>query len=1075
MTPKTRFPAKHSSIPVFAATALLALFSGSSVYSATTTWSNVGFDFNTDANWSNAVPATGGTAVFLSSASNLTADLSSDVTTGKLAFGSNIDPTASGYDITSTAGKTLTLTSGISFANTSGTNTIDAAVSFGNNATITGTTGGTLVLNGPVAIGGTVSVGNLGKYVVNGAISGSGFLSLAGNVTLNAASTVSGTIGMASTSATLAMTVGNNAAFGTSTLQFKQNGGSITASIPMTGANAIANPWLWSTTSTGSVSLNGTNAIEFSGNMNLAGAVRTVTINNTGGATFSGVISNDAGTGFVVNGPGSLTLTGQNTYTGITALGNNGKLNVSNIGITGAASNLGTSGTINIGNGYSSGVSTYTVTYTGTGETTDKTLLLQNGSSSTQTQTEVLDMSGTGLLKITGNVTTSGAFAGTRALTLQGSTSGSGEIAGNIQAPVGGFLQVIKQGTGTWTLSGSNSYSNATTVAGGTLIFDGNSGGTLNGGSGITVNAAAGAVLQINGNYSIGTLTSGSLTINGGNGTVQGTLSLVNGSANTLTLVNNSATDVFRIGSAFGNQPGALNMDVGATSDEIIVGSGASKVNLSKNQGVAAILNLNGLGTLTPGTQTLIYAPGGVGTTSGTRASFTNGFSIGTTTGNFHGCTVYLGVLGSGLTGLTLITYANDAPTAAYWKGTNGDGVWNSFTSGTANISNFTTDAAGTTNADGLISAASDVTFDTGVGTVSTTLGEDFAINSLTLNSTGVVSIGGANTLTINATTANGNASGNGITVGAGAGNHSISANIVLGNDQTWTVTDSSNTLTVSGRISGAQALTKAGAGKLVLSGSNSYTGQTTVAAGTLAVNGNISASNVVVNSGAILTGSGRTGSVVVSGALQGTLTTGDITGAGKISPGSGSTGGILTASTVDLSSGVGFQFKLTTGTPTYNAGSGNSGNDVLRLTSASPLNGTAVTGNTFDIYIGVSSLSLNEAFRGGIFADTGDISLVLGATYNYFVLGDGQGTHLFNGVNYYSLGEFNTASNASWSIGADVLTGVSANFADGSNPTNGSILEFVAVPEPSTWAMMAGGVGMLLCLRGSRRRQTRK
>ena len=56
---------------------------------------------------------------------------------------------------------------------------------------------------------------------------------------------------------------------------------------------------------------------------------------------------------------------------------------------------------------------------------------------------------------------------------------------------------------------------------------------------------------------------------------------------------------------------------------------------------------------------------------------------------------------------------------------------------------------------------------------LSTTLGQDFSINSLTFTGSGTsagsptsVTIGGSNTLTINATNANGNTAGNGITAG---------------------------------------------------------------------------------------------------------------------------------------------------------------------------------------------------------------------------------------------------------------------------------------------------------------------
>jgi autotransporter-associated beta strand protein len=67
---------------------------------------------------------------------------------------------------------------------------------------------------------------------------------------------------------------------------------------------------------------------------------------------------------------------------------------------------------------------------------------------------------------------------------------------------------------------------------------------------------------------------------------------------------------------------------------------------------------------------------------------------------------------------------------------------------------------------------------------------------------------------------------------------HNLTLNcpIALGSPQTWTV-GAGRTLTVTGGMSGLLGFTKAGAGMLVLSGANTYTGGTTLTAGTLSVN----------------------------------------------------------------------------------------------------------------------------------------------------------------------------------------------------------------------------------------------
>jgi autotransporter-associated beta strand protein len=94
--------------------------------------------------------------------------------------------------------------------------------------------------------------------------------------------------------------------------------------------------------------------------------------------------------------------------------------------------------------------------------------------------------------------------------------------------------------------------------------------------------------------------------------------------------------------------------------------------------------------------------------------------------------------------------------------------------------------------------------------------------------------------------------------------------------------------------------LTKSGSGTLTLSGTNTCTGPTLVAAGTLLFNGMSTGSTVAVSSGATLSGTGR---------VHGPVTTADTTS--HIAP--GNSVGTLTVGALDASGGANFVFDLGT------------------------------------------------------------------------------------------------------------------------------------------------------------------
>jgi len=193
--------------------------------------------------------------------------------------------------------------------------------------------------------------------------------------------------------------------------------------------------------------------------------------------TVSTDISNSKGPGggaflFKKCGAGVMQITGNNTYTGQTIL-EGGTLSVASLNSYAKGkpgSNLGAptdieTGEIVIGNGDGE----CALIYTGNGETTDRVMNLA-GKNSTVT----FDQAGKGLLKLTSTFVLSG-HSSNKTIALKGDTAGTGEIAGNLANPHDragkATTAVTKSGSGTWTLSGTNSYTGPTTVTAGTLAL----------------------------------------------------------------------------------------------------------------------------------------------------------------------------------------------------------------------------------------------------------------------------------------------------------------------------------------------------------------------------------------------------------------------------------------------------------------------------------------------------------------------------------------------------------------------------------------------------------------------------
>jgi fibronectin-binding autotransporter adhesin len=245
----------------------------------------------------------------------------------------------------------------------------------------------------------------------------------------------------------------------------------------------------------------------------------------------------------------------------------------------------------------------------------------------------------------------------------------------------------------------------------------------------------------------------------------------------------------------------------------------------------------------------------------------------------------------------------------------------------------------------------------------------------------------------------------------------------------TVTVTDAatstSGTLTINGAIingTGALTVTKAGAGTLILGGANTYSGTTTISAGNLqllaAAVGSTSSStgtgNVALNGGTSATVSG-------TGQTLGTVT---VTNGSHIAPGVNTAGtNFGSVGTLGLGMGTGNGLTLTNANLDYDLGTTNTVGQSDVITTGALTLGTL----TFNL----SGTSLQTGVEYDLINDTSETGGTSNITTNF-------------------LGSLTGAYTAQYSVGGG---------------SNGDDLEVMfnttAVPEPSTWAMLLGGLAM--------------
>ena len=738
-----------------------------------------------------------------------------------------------------------------------GANTYAGETDVGGGILQLGTTG---ALPGGTAL--TVDAG--GTLDLNGfsfatpAINGSGVVAL-GNANLSISST---------SDTTLAVQVTGPGSLG------KPLGGTLT----LTDNNDYAGP---TTVSAGTLQI---------GNGGTSGAIAGNVTNNAmvafNRADTYGFAGNISGSGGLANiGPGTLVLTGSNTY--------------------GGATNIA-AGTVRLG-----GVSA-----------------LPSGTALTIAGGATLDLNGIGY--------TTASIGGIGAITLGGATLTVNNVSDTVLAvQIGGPGGLTKSGSGNLTVTGNNSYNGGTTIAGGLLRLGGP--GALPGGTSITINGTldlntfdatvsglAGSGLIDKSAPGSNTLTVGSNDASGGfAGTIQNS-----GGVLALTKIGNGTVDLTAAATTYAGPTTiyAGNLLAGNLANTSVVNVNAGVLSLTACNpaaplnvayGAASYVSGTGLSLATVNNAGSVYFTGSSGTITlaGLVGAGASNFSAGASFPALWGGQAYI----AGPAAITSV-YGG-------WLTANNTASIGSISGGTANL--YGEAAIGTASGGTIyvyrptsIGTLGNATVNLGGGTVLSVLGGNQGIGgaiagpgSLSKDGGGTLVLGGNTTYsggtTITTGTlllANSAAIGTaGLTVGAsgtldlnrysltlpaigGPAGGRITDNSSRGSAPTvLTVNTSSGDSLYGGAIglgvNGQDiALVKTGNGTLTLAGSSGYSGGTTINQGTLNVTGTLGGGgNVVVGAGATLTGSGLVRGNVSGGAASiitasGNLVVGDST-----------------------------------------------------------------------------------------------------------------------------------------------------------------------------------------------------
>ncbi|MFD2257665.1 autotransporter-associated beta strand repeat-containing protein [Luteolibacter algae] len=897
----------------------------------------------------------------------------------------------------------------------SGTLTTSANEQLANSATVTA--------DGILSLGGAETIGTL---------AGSGTVNAAGNLAVN---TLNGTAAINAGSNNV--TVNDGGTFGGSINgngSLTKNGG---GTLALNGANAY----------TGTTQVN-------AGTLDVNGALASDTINVRGGAiltTSGGNLTSDAAltnngqvtvegnetiTSYVSGGPGANNglLDGSGTLTASTYALNDGSIVTANTGtgvittngnVAISSANTGAS-QITVQTGVLDASGTFAANDIGvnSGATLNSNGVIANtanvvvgGTLNVNSATVVQNLSVTpasGIVNLNGgNLTTTGLNgSGTINLGANSLTAASGSFSGTIDGSGG----LTKVGGSTLTLSGSNSFTGATDVQGGTLALQSNLGS-------LAINIADGATLstsaaeQLANAAVVQTNASGTLQLGGNEtiGALNGAGSVVLG-ANTLTL-NNGGNFTGNIGGT-GEiilAGGTLVVDAvgGLNADDLDIKSGTALQTLSGDL-IGDNTNVNNDGTLTLGGADTVKTYTSTGTLDGATLTadtyaLNDGSIVNANTGSGIMTTNGTVNINSANTGSSEITVQSGVLNA-------GDAVGDTFAA-----TDITVNAGATLNSNGTLNSAAtlEVSGTANLNTVTT-------LTSLGANAPGLVEINAASLTTTDL-------HGDGIV--------DLNANILNVSEGAF-----------SGTIRGAGTLNKNGAGLLTLSGTNSYTGPTNVNAGTLNAVTALSTSALNVASGATYLNTGGLVNPNVTIANNGTVTLFGNEQASVYNSAGGTLNGAgtLTAPTYNLSNGANTTQGANLGTGILNSTAGtvtllgNAGANDVNVTGGTLNVGgnLGAAGATVDISSGAALVLLLDPGLS-IDGDIVDDAIVNNAGTLTLAGDDLVGSYTSGGANVGDglLNGTGTLTAATYALNNNSVTVAGANLGDGALTSNGNVL----------------------------------